>query len=373
MPPLGPYDDTVCSFLGALSERLIKERSYPDVAAFAFFCRKANTANLKRGFGTGETRLGRGVVFHIAPSNIPINFAFSLVFGMLSGNANVVRVPARAWPETDIVCGAINELLCREEFSRLKNGVAMVSYDRDDEITGHFSAKCDARVIWGGDESVAHIRRMGIPPRAVEVTFADRYSICVLGGGVIADAGETDMKRLAENFYNDTYLADQNACSSPNLIVWLDADPKARDKFWRAVFAAAKKYDLQPMHAMDKYTMLCGYLAESPAAMGVTRLENLVYTVKLPALDEAEKYRGRFGLFFEYDAKDINELAPYVTDRWQTLTYYGVEKNILSDFVTGNSLRGIDRIVPVGSALDIGVIWDGYDIVRALSRVLSVV
>jgi hypothetical protein len=60
-----------------------------------------------------------------------------------------------------------------------------------------------------------------------------------------------------------------------------------------------------------------------------------------------------------------------VTDRWQTVTYYGADKNALRDFVIKNSLRGIDRIVPVGSALDIGVVWDGYDIVRALSRVVD--
>jgi hypothetical protein len=54
------------------------------------------------------------------------------------------------------------------------------------------------------------------------------------------------------------------------------------------------------------------------------------------------------------------------------VTYYGADKNALRDFVIKNSLRGIDRIVPVGSALDIGVVWDGYDIVRALSRVVEV-
>ena len=42
------------------------------------------------------------------------------------------------------------------------------------------------------------------------------------------------------------------------------------------------------------------------------------------------------------------------------------------NFVFKNRLSGIDRIVPVGEALDIGVIWDGYDIVRSLSRIIDV-
>ncbi|MDR3279818.1 MAG: hypothetical protein LBT23_04840, partial [Synergistaceae bacterium] len=239
MPPRPPYDGLVCSFLGALSDLLMKERAYPDVVSFAFFCRRANIARLKKEFGTGETRLGRGMAFHVTPSNIPINFAFSLVFGLLSGVSNVVRVPARDWPQVDAVCGAINALLERDEFRGMRNGVTMARYERDDEITGYFSGHCDARVIWGGDETVASIRKIPIPPRAVEITFADRYSLCVIGGAAIAEAGEDTMTRLAEDFYNDTYLVDQNACSSPNLVVWLGATDEAREKFWSAVYRAA--------------------------------------------------------------------------------------------------------------------------------------
>ena len=36
-----------------------------------------------------------------------------------------------------------------------------------------------------------------------------------------------------------------------------------------------------------------------------------------------------------------------------------------------NNLRGIDRIVPIGQALDIGFEWDGYDLNKILSRVIA--
>ena len=39
--------------------------------------------------------------------------------------------------------------------------------------------------------------------------------------------------------------------------------------------------------------------------------------------------------------------------------------------VIDNRLRGIDRIVPVGRAMDIGIIWDGYDIISMLSRIVQ--
>ena len=37
-----------------------------------------------------------------------------------------------------------------------------------------------------------------------------------------------------------------------------------------------------------------------------------------------------------------------------------------------NNLLGIDRIVPMGSALNIDIMWDGYDVIRSLSRIVTV-
>lgn len=61
-----------------------------------------------------------------------------------------------------------------------------------------------------------------------------------------------------------------------------------------------------------------------------------------------------------------------VTSQVQTLTYFGVSREELTSFVQQNRVRGIDRIVPVGEAMDIGLIWDGYDLIRTLSRICNV-
>ena len=77
--PFTPYDKLLCAFLDDLSAQLrscVEPSAYPDVMAFAFWCRRANIDRPKTGFNNGETRLGHGVVFHITPSNVPVNFAF---------------------------------------------------------------------------------------------------------------------------------------------------------------------------------------------------------------------------------------------------------------------------------------------------------
>jgi hypothetical protein len=98
-----------------------------------------------------------------------------------------------------------------------------------------------------------------------------------------------------------------------------------------------------------------------------------VYRVAVDKMiDNIDEFRGKFGYFFEYDTNDINSIAHIINNKYQTLTYFGVNKSELINFVFENSLLGIDRIVPIGQAMEMDVIWDGYDIVRSLSRIIEV-
>ena len=59
-----------------------------------------------------------------------------------------------------------------------------------------------------------------------------------------------------------------------------------------------------------------------------------------------------------------------VTEKFQTITQFGVDAVQLAQQIAAAHLRGIDRIVPIGKAMDIGVFWDGHDLIRELSRVV---
>jgi hypothetical protein len=381
--PLVPYAPLACDFLGSLSQELRADRrvsAYPDVMAFAFWCRAAHIEKLKAEFDAsvpaGRARIGLGRVFHITPSNVPVNFAFSFVFGLLSGNANVVRVPSKPYPQTDIICSALHTVLALGRFAELRAMTAFVRYGHSDSITGAYSATCNARIIWGGDVAIQNIRKLPMPERGVDIAFADRYSFAVLGAPAVLALDDAGLVRLAEHFYNDAFLMDQNACSSPHLIVWQGAGqaPAAKARFWEAVGRVAeKKYSLSQFHAVDKLTHLCQDAIDCTAVAGFSNWANYVYCIHLQSLpSKADDLRGRFGYFYEYAGASLDELAPIVNARYQTLTYFGVDKQVLLDFVLAQRLTGIDRIVPVGNALDIGVIWDGYDIIASLSRIIDV-
>ncbi len=373
---LPPFSDTVCDFLNELSAALLKNagaKAYPDVITFGFFCRKGNLAKLKADYeGRLAGRLGRGVAFHIAPSNVPVNFAYSLVSALLSGCSSVVRASAKLFPQVDIICGCICDILSRDSFATLRDYINVVRYDRDSGINDYFSAFADVRIIWGGDNTISEIRKSPLPPRATEITFADRYSAAVFEAAAILSA---DTGKLAADFYNDTYLFDQNACSAPRLVYWLGDEntvSAAQEKFWGAVHRLlVKKYRVEPVIAVDKYMAACRLAIEHSGKISHAE-DNLISRIKLDKLPaNIDNYRCAGGSFIEYSSENPDDLVGIINRKWQTISYCGNLREKLAELVTAKGLCGIDRIVPVGKTADFALVWDGYDLIMQMTRVIG--
>ncbi len=377
--PLVPYSDIVCNFLASLSKKLMKHKdikTYPDVMSFAFWCRNANLKILKEQYNkTDQIRLGRGVVFHIAPSNVPVNFAFSLCFGLISGNTNIVRISSKRMPQIDLICNVINDLLVRPRFAEMNNRVAVIRYERSDKITSVLSLLCDIRIIWGGDSTIANIRRFEISPRCIDLAFSDRYSIAIIDSKSISGITSKELKKIAVNFYNDTYIMDQNACSSPHVVFWHGKiTKKDKNRFWSAVHeVVSSKYDLTEIKAVDKYARILNQSVIDDNVIHMENLDNLVTYVELKHVENnLSDYRGMFGLFYTYEIENLDVLAGIVNNKFQTLAYFGLSNEQLTNLVLKNNITGIDRIVPMGRALDMSIVWDGYDVVSYLSRVIDI-
>lgn len=371
LPAKSLFDVEICEFLNGLSEEIRHDkeaRSYPDIVTFGFFCRKANIEKMKKEY-MQENRLGRGLSFHIAPSNVPINFAYSMIAGLLAGNSVVVRVSTKDFNQTKILCRLMEETAKKLD-SVVEKYIAIVSYDHNQEITDYLSAISDIRVIWGGDNTVGQIRKSEIPSRCVEITFADRYSICVL------DAQEVlkikDWNVVAQNFYNDTYLYDQNACSSPRLLYWLgDKNDvyEAQHLFWNAIYDnIATKYQIEPVIAVDKLTM--DYrIAIEMSDVNIKKENNLFHRIELKTLEEnIPKFSCPGGSYLEYISQDLSDLAKIVNKKYQTMSYLGCDAKELTSWVIENGLEGIDRIVPMGKTADFTLTWDGYNLIEMMSR-----
>ena len=259
------------------------------------------------------------------------------------------------------------------EYQDLKNIFSVVMSNHSTKVMDFFSSICDIRIIWGGDNTIAEIRKSPLQPRATEITFADRYSFAVFDAKYVMSMSDDEMRKLAQAFYNDTYLYDQNACSSPRLIVWLGDKGlcgEAKQKFWNAIHEnLSPRYALAPILSVDKLTASQKCAIELNGAKVERTNDNLVTRVGLESLPpNLNEYTCAGGFYLEYCTENLADIVPVVTRKFQTLSYLGDNAVDLQNFVVQNGLSGIDRIVPVGKTADFSLVWDGYDLIVGMSR-----
>ena len=375
---LKPFSELTMQFLGDLSASILRDSSYKqynDVISFAFFIRRANLQKLKSEAKIDiSARLGRGLVFHIAPSNVPVNFAYSLVAGLLSGNANIIKVSSRDFEQVRLLCKMMTVLLDDPKYTVLADYIAIIQYANEPGINDYFSSLCHVRVIWGGDQTIAQLRKSPLPPRSFDVTFANRYSICLINAG--AYLVHPDKNGMAVNFYNDTYRFDQNACFSPRLVYWTgttDEVNRAKELFWKSLYDYAyKMYPIEDGMATEKQMAMCRTILDNQDINVEKSADNLITRCETTHLKE-NILDGSCanGFFIEYAARGLDGLKQISSKKIQTLSYFGYTPKELADFVMEHGLPGIDRIVEIGKAHEFSLIWDGYDLLSALTRVIT--
>lgn len=377
--PWPPFDASVLGFLNALSENI---RALPrgnvseEMRSLGFWLRRAHLLGLREAYGRADA-LGLGISFHIAPANVPLLFAWSCAIGLLAGNACRVRVSGRRTGDAEQLCALIRELLADGAYAPLAKRISVLAYDRSlTDLTQRFSSECSARVVWGGDRTVEEIRRIPIRPRAVELSFPDRASLCVLGADAVLALPDEALCDLAARFYNDTYAMDQNACSCPKLVCWEESDAKtgarAASRFWNAAAKAARRYRLSEIKVTRKYGALWEYAGQNGRVCRIRRWDNLLYVLELSALSrDFPDIPMQFGSFLEYHMQEKGEWADAVSEKTQTVTFFGVSGEALMETALRGRLRGVSRIAPVGQALFMDLTWDGKNLIDSLSRRIS--
>ena len=146
IPSKIPFDDNTIDFLNELSKNLMSDKSarrYPDILTLGFWIRKSSMNNLKKRFLPHDEEdkkkyLGRGVLFHIAPSNVAVNYAYSLISGLITGNVNIVRIPSKDFAQVEIINSAIKKTLTNHP--DMEDYIFLVKYERDYQVNDVFSS-----------------------------------------------------------------------------------------------------------------------------------------------------------------------------------------------------------------------------------------
>ena len=371
------FKNEILDFFDAISKIILSKKRFkifPDLVAFGFWCRKKNLINIKKGYQQEQT--GRGLVFHICPSNIPLNFAFSLAFGLLSGNCNIVRLPSVEFEQVKLLCDVINKITNKKRFKPLKKKILLISYNRSDKVSKILSIKSDARMIWGGDETIKKFKSFETKPRCVDLTFSNRFSVSLINSKTFSKLDNLKRKRVINNFIKDCFTMDQQGCSSPKAVFWVGKNlKKDQENFWKEVNENLnKKNNFDLAKTNKKINQIHKDILSSPNHYKIN--SSNFQTVRVNLLKnkkniQIENFQAGYGTFVEISIRNTKDLKKYISEKCQTITQFGFSSDAIRKIIINENFRGVDRIVKMGMAFEISNIWDGYDIINNLSRKIT--
>ena len=371
LPVDEPFAPSRMSMCVTLSKALLGDpeaRDYPDLQAAGFAMRPAAVAQLRDEFTRlnppEQIALPRGIVFHIPPSNVGTVLLYSWLYSFLAGNTNVIRAGSADSPQLGIMLRLLQQTGA---------GAVVLRYGHDAAITEALSAVCDVRVIWGGDETVKLIRAIALPPRTRELTFSDRSSLAAIRTRAWLGAPESRRDSLTQGLFNDIYWFDQLACSSPRVLIWCGGEPAevdeaASDLHERVARRVAEKgYTTSTGTFLEKTTFACGTVIDRDVRQYRT-FGNELTVMRVQDLCAVPERHPGGGLLFECAVPELAAIAPQIRNVHQTLAVFGFDETELRRFALSMKGRGIDRIVPIGSALAFHHVWDGCHLLEEFTR-----
>ncbi|GAA2491227.1 acyl-CoA reductase [Winogradskya humida] len=373
-------DPRVVDFLSRFARKLLAPavaRKHPELGSLGYFLRPAElkraASRMTRDDGTYV--FPRGNVFHVPPANVDTIFVYSWALSALAGNHNVVRISSRSAGAAETVLETLNATLPDAD-PVIARTQRMITYGRDDALTAALSAWSDLRVIWGGDSAVTTIRKHPLRPSGRDLTFPDRTSWAALSvpGWRSADPGA--QRAAVLGFSNDAYWFDQAACSSPRTVFLVGGSPEqageVREEFLTvlAEVVAQRGWVIDAAMAVEK-RVNAYELAATGAVSAVAFPDNTITSLSLSEPGDAPRRWIGAGAFPFAHVATLADLVPAMNRQDQTFSHFGFAPADLRSFAEALGGRGVDRIVPFGSALTFSAIWDGYDLPREFTRLTT--
>lgn len=384
---LRPFDTLTLNFFNTLSRFLLSDKKLnrlPAFVALGFWLRRTSMNQIIKE-NRHLVNPGRhlieplGIVFHVCPSNVDTMFFYSLAISLLMGNKNIVKISSRLNNESIFYfTDSINCIIDTDEFKILKKYMTFISYGHDVDISSFFSKIADARILWGGDNTIDFFKSLPSKTRIRDLVFADRISTVVFKSSSFLKLEDHQKREIARKFFNDTYTFDQLGCSSPQLLFSLGTAID-NTRFLNELYQILNNY-AGKQYTQDIYSLAIlklNFLTENIIDDRVLNVHHSENYLVFAEIDEKEfnvnKTCGA-GFLFVKKIESLDKIKNFITRKIQTLSYFGLTVEELKCIAEISYSLGVDRIVPVGSALNFDYLWDGYNLLEELcnkKRILS--
>lgn len=177
---------------------------------------------LAQGNGRRHRAQPRGLLVHWVAGNVPLLGMISVIQGLLTKNANLVKVSKQNAGILPYFLAELGKVRYRRPDGKeiagtlLTDAVRAIYTDREDAAAKALSTLADVRIAWGGREAVEAI--MNLPRRfgTEDIVFGPKTSFVVVGAEKLS--GEVGARQIAALVARDTVALGQRGCNSPHTV-----------------------------------------------------------------------------------------------------------------------------------------------------------
>ena len=256
------FDRTILEFIEIYRMQLKTDpqlSNIPECISLTYWLRPQNLNAIKQNISYFSKRKGKGLIFIVPPSNIPLLALYNFFIALLSGNSAIIRISEKAISDLTPYLKILYALWNQKKFLFLSKENAFITYNKTTDYSAKLSQTCDGRIIWGSDSTINKIRTYEIPATSFDIAFGNKYSIAVIDANNLSQLSKDSFNLFAYRLYADIYTFDQNACASPRIIIWTNYSSltnlsEIKQKLWQNISTEAYNYDLTPYKVSNKYT-----------------------------------------------------------------------------------------------------------------------
>jgi len=373
------FDERAITFITKFASLLLKYpniKQYPDLVALAYWFRRANINKMYSNYSSDIFRRGRGISLHIAPSNVDTIFVYSFFLSLLSGNTSFIRVSQKTSPQLDIILELFQKLYDAGD-TETSGRFVICTYPHENTTTAIVSRHCELRIIWGGNHTIKTITAIPLNPTALELKFPNRSSFAAINSAAIAKIHDRELIKLCQSFYSDIQLFGQQACSSP-LALFFVGSTEPCEQYFRFIDAfklASDNHQLSSSEVMNRYVYSSSLAINGAINKSDISFKHNEITFLKGNINSHSSFRNDHpgnGTLIQFFLLKLTDIIKYIRPEDQTLSVYGFSENEISALLSSLINRGIDRVVPIGQALEFNNIWDGVDLLETMSRKIDI-
>ncbi len=172
----------------------------------------------------------RGVLLHLTAGNVFVGAVDSLVSGIITKNANILKMSRVDSLFPILFLESIKE---NDPEGLVWPHQAVLLWKGGDELVENLLLKAPLTVVfWGGLEALESVRsRTGAHTRLIE--NGPRYSFAAIEGKRLEGC---QLEQTVKGLALDLCRWDQQACSSPHLVYFIDTDEALLNEFMEALY-----------------------------------------------------------------------------------------------------------------------------------------